>query len=285
MDTEYLDKLSQIIINEGLRDTWKTQERLKALNKIHPSDTVIYHSENIRGKCIVYYGSISDLGSIGTYEFKLGKIKKEETISGVLKLKAWENQFNKTIHKQKPNLAMIKEDILNWTKKSKNEKHKKQFLNTLSVHYKYTGQIIVFYKEFNGEAKKIKPIYKMFEDVSVEELYTYAKTKSKEFWNREFTGTIKYVKTFWNNQLGVYFPEFETIRFSEYMNGTQSKEKIFDTLIHELVHWHLHTSGSKYADEDFEFIEECLRVGCGLSNAAGAQRAYREYLNSKNKVV
>ncbi|OME55500.1 hypothetical protein BSK59_13570 [Paenibacillus odorifer] len=286
MCEEYLKKLSQIVINEGLRDTFKTQKRLIELNKMYSSDTVIYHSDNIRGKCIVYYGSITDPAAIDTYEFKLGKVKKEETISNVLKLNMWEERFNNTIRDGKPTLEYIKSDILIWVNESKNNKYKKQFIETLNVFYKYTGQIIVLYKEFNGELKRIKPIYKINAGISLEELYTYAKYKSEEFWCREFTGKIMFVKTYWNRQLGVFFPDSETIKFSEYMNGTQTKEKIFDTLVHELVHWHLHTSGKKYRDEDFEFIEECLRVGCGLSDAAGAQRAYRDYcvsLNLSNK--
>lgn len=274
---DYLKQITNIIQKEGIRDTFVTQRRLKELNQIYPNNVVIYHSENIRGKCVVYFGRVDKHSSIEAYEFKLGKINKSKQISNALLLDRWEEEFNKTVRKS-PHLDEIRDDIVSWADKHKSKKREfKQFLDTLNVYYHYTGQVIVAYKEFNGEWKKIKPIIQLYEPVSLTELIEFGKKKSRECWDRDFTCKVRFVNSYWKNQNATYCPEKKEISFSIYRNAQLDREYILDTMLHEMVHWHLHTTGKMYEDEDFEFIEECLRVGCSLSGDSKAQYAFMEY--------
>lgn len=278
-EKEYFKLLANIIQEERLRDTFTTQRRLKELNKQYPSDVVIFHSENVRGRCVVYYGHASNPSLVDTYEFKLGKINKNKEIKKLLCLDQWVREFNQTIRNKKPRLEEIELDIMTWVNKfgDKNKAAVDQFITTFKVYYNYMGQLLISYKEFNNEIKKIKPIIRLYEPVSLDELIEFAKRKSKELWNRDFTCKIKIVNRFWKQQLGAYYPKRREILFSEYINAVLPKEKILDTLLHEMVHWHLHTTGRNFGDEDFEFIEECLKIGCGLSHDSKAQKAYLNY--------
>ncbi|ALS22228.1 SprT-like protein [Paenibacillus naphthalenovorans] len=279
---EYLEKLSNIIQKDGLRDPWIIQDRLKQLNRQDDTDVVVFDSYNEKGKCIVYYGVKPDLSVIYAYEFKLGKVLKEYKIENILELDKWKQNFDSVIRYSMITLDDIKNDVLQWVEKYKTRQSRayKQFIDTLKVYRHYTGQIIVYYKEMNGENKKLKPIVRKYKSISLDDLIEFGKKKSKELWNREFTCKVVFVKAYWNSQLGVYYPHKETIAFSEYMCATMTEDQIYDTMLHEMVHWHLHTSGRNYHDEDFEFIEECLKVGCGLSQSNSARKAYIQYQKS-----
>lgn len=285
----YLDKISHIVQTEGTRDNFILQKRLKELNKLYPdsdNEVIIYDSWNTKGICNVYYGFPSNPSSINLYTFKLGRINKKQTIKYILHLKEWEDLFNQEVRDTDYSLYNIKDNIIEWVSKYKisNNDIVSQFLNTLKIYEKYTGQIIVSYKEFNNELIKIKPIIRLYEEVTLDELYEFAKNKSKLLWNREFTCRIEMINTYWKQQLGLYSTDNITIYFSNYKNSEQSKAQIFDTMLHEMVHWHLHTSGQNYSDEDFEFIEECQRVGCALSGDSKAQKAFYNYIQSQKAI-
>jgi hypothetical protein len=252
---------------------------LKEINILYEDNINIYDAMKVKNICTVYYGFKNDNKIIQAYEFKLGKLLKEVKIKNVLRLDEWEKSFNEEVRKTTLTLNDIKKNIISWVSKYKNKNilEYNQFIETLKVYRKYTDQIIILYQEFNKEIFKIMPIVRLNDNVEVKELYLFARQKSMELWNREFTCLIVMVKTFWKNQLGTYSPNKLTIHFSEYLNSAYSKEKILDTLLHEMVHWHLHTSGQKYDDEDFEFIAECIRIGCGLSLSSKAQKAFINY--------
>lgn len=283
---EYLSKLASIIQNEGTKDIFVIKKRLKVLNKPE-DDVIIYECEKKRNMCEIYYGLLSDKSYIDVYKFKLGVIKTEKKISNVLHLKQWEIQFNSTVREKTFSYNDLVNDIKSWVLKYKNThpNYVKQFLNTLNIYNKYTGQLIIAYYDFNNELHKIKPIIRWYEEVTIEELYDFAKIKSKILWNREFDCKIEIIKQYWSKRLGTYWPNKRCIHFSQYKNANYSKKEILDTLLHEMVHWHLHTTGKNNEDEDFEFIEECLRVGCGLSQDGAAQRAFRKYCEEKQIAI
>ena len=107
-------------------------------------------------------------------------------------------------------------------------------------------------------------------------LYSFAKEQALLHWNREFDIEIELVNTPWRRTRGMYIQNIETgrnwIRMSRKTNTTRSWEDVKGTLLHELVHWHLHTSDMPYRDRDIEFARECLRVGAPISGSKIARK-------------
>lgn len=108
-------------------------------------------------------------------------------------------------------------------------------------------------------------------------LDSLANVLARKHWGVDYTGTIELVNRKWRACLGMYVPTRCAIRMSAQTNAEYTYEEIADTLLHELVHWRLHTLGEPFCDENDEFIAECLRVGATLSNAPSAVRAYERY--------
>lgn len=119
--------------------------------------------------------------------------------------------------------------------------------------------------------------------VTLDELYFQAGEFCREHWNVPFTGRIEIVKTKWRWQLGCFIPALETICFSEWRNRERWRFQVYDTLLHELVHWRLFKTGRPYRDTDPEFVRECLRVGAKLSGAKAAQGAAKKVLEEEEK--
>lgn len=113
---------------------------------------------------------------------------------------------------------------------------------------------------------------------TVAELYDHAREMSLYHWGTHFDGTIEMVERDWRRQQAVIFFPTKHIRFSRPVNQRMGKEKIMETLLHELVHWWLYTQGKPYGDSDPEFIQECVRVGAPISGTLAAQKAMRNYL-------
>lgn len=67
----------------------------------------------------------------------------------------------------------------------------------------------------------------------------------------------------WDNYVGYYCSDIETIVFSSQVNARKTERAIKRTLLHELVHWYLHTTGQKFLDSDARFARELIRVGLG----------------------
>lgn len=107
-------------------------------------------------------------------------------------------------------------------------------------------------------------------------LYAFAKEQALLHWNRDFNIEIELVKTPWRSTRGMYIQNIETgrnwIRMSKKKNSTRTWDDVKATLLHELVHWHLHTSGMPYRDSDIEFARECLRVGAPISGSKIAKK-------------
>lgn len=124
-----------------------------------------------------------------------------------------------------------------------------------------------------------KPYHK-----ELQELYDYAKEQANKWWNREFDIQIVLISTNWRRQRGCYThyqnnskPPF--IKMSSIVNARRTKQEVFATLLHEMVHWHMHTSGLPYRDSDEAFVHECLRVGASISSTKIAKKTLRKALN------
>ncbi|WP_069201571.1 hypothetical protein [Thermoactinomyces sp. Gus2-1] len=130
---------------------------------------------------------------------------------------------------------------------------------------------------FSGKPEDpvLEPVIK--DPVTLDELYKKANEFCQEYWGVEFTGKIEISNVKWRRRLACFSPEHELIRFSRARNMTRTREQIYDTLLHELVHWRLFRLGLPYDDTAFEFIRECKRVGASLSGAKKAQEAARRY--------
>lgn len=111
-------------------------------------------------------------------------------------------------------------------------------------------------------------------------LYTYAKEQASLCWHRKFDIEIEIVETKWSRTNGMYICNLETgrkwIRMSKPVNKSRSWNDVKGTLLHELVHWHLHTSGIPHRDGDIEFAKECIRVGAPFSGSKVAQKTARK---------
>lgn len=117
-------------------------------------------------------------------------------------------------------------------------------------------------------------------NLSLDELYSQANEMCLRHWGVEYTGTIELTNRNWKNRWAAYAwgPSRRAVRMSRKTNARLTSETVLGNLLHELVHWRLHTLGRHFGDEDDDFIAECIRVGAPLSHAKGAQRAYKAYL-------
>ena len=115
--------------------------------------------------------------------------------------------------------------------------------------------------------------------IDLKALYAFAKEQAQLHWQREFDIEIELVDRKWSATGGMYIRNTETgrkwIRMSKLMNKARTWEQVQATLLHEMVHWHMHTSGLPYHDEDVDFAMECLRVGASISRTKRAQHAMR----------
>lgn len=113
-------------------------------------------------------------------------------------------------------------------------------------------------------------------------LYDFAKEQSRIHWNREFDGVIELVNRKWSRKLGGYRASENKIKLSIHRNKTLAWEDVKRILLHELVHWHLHTIGQPYHDKDIEFARECLRVGAPISGTIVAKKTAEKVDESKS---
>ena len=114
------------------------------------------------------------------------------------------------------------------------------------------------------------------QQVDLHALYAFAKEQALLHWNREFDIEIELVNTRWRRTNGMYIQNIETgrnwIRMSKKANAARTWDDVKGTLLHELVHWHLHTMGMPYRDSDIEFAKECFRVGAPISGSKIARK-------------
>ncbi|TPG77705.1 hypothetical protein EEL32_22515 [Brevibacillus laterosporus] len=116
-------------------------------------------------------------------------------------------------------------------------------------------------------------------NLTLDELYEAANEMCRKHWGVDYTGTIRYMGGYWCYQMACYTwdDEVREIRFNRRMNSTLTREEVLDNLLHELVHWRLHTTGQPSSDVDAEFVHECIRVGASFSHEPSAQRAAQKY--------
>ncbi|MFE6075644.1 SprT-like domain-containing protein [Paenibacillus sp. NPDC057886] len=75
----------------------------------------------------------------------------------------------------------------------------------------------------------------------------------------------------WKRNVGYYCNDIETIVFSSQVNKRKSEREIKKILLHELVHWYLHTTGQRFRDSDERFARELIRVGLGKQHNSDEQ--------------
>lgn len=113
-------------------------------------------------------------------------------------------------------------------------------------------------------------------------LLTLANELARRHWGVEYTGTIRLTRRYWSRMEACYAWSHDLsrqeIRMSTAGNVEVGPDATEANLLHELVHWRLHTLGVPFDDVDDEFIAECLRVGAPISEGRREQVAYRLYL-------
>ena len=119
------------------------------------------------------------------------------------------------------------------------------------------------------------------------DLVNYAQRFAKEHWDRDFDIRIELVNRNWRRKLASYHYNKKTgdkfIRMSKVVNKRYSTEEVLKCLLHEMVHWVLHTIGKPFRDDSKEFVEECVRVGASFSKTKAAQSAFNSYSKQFNK--
>lgn len=199
------------------------------------------------------------------------------TYTKQFKLKQWEEYFNNKIHPPDHQVNFY-DEFKEWIKMNDfNKEDFDKFYENVKLVKGYNGQYFLRYTETNGRVIEIRPIFRYYPIISLEQLYDYAKKKSLEFWDREFTGKIELSKRYYTTCNGLYYPYQETIRMSEHMNAVYPNEYTYDTLLHELIHWHLHTSGQPFNDSDYEFFIECKKRNVGLAEGLKWDILYNKY--------
>ncbi|MFK4304290.1 hypothetical protein ABH892_004430 [Paenibacillus sp. RC254] len=113
-------------------------------------------------------------------------------------------------------------------------------------------------------------------------LFSIANELARKHWGVDYTGTLVLVNRPWRNRWACFRSTTEDdslreVRMSAVVNASRSEEAVIGSLLHELVHWRLCTSGLPYSDTDYGFIAECLRVGAPISRARSAQEAYQRF--------
>lgn len=132
-------------------------------------------------------------------------------------------------------------------------------------------------------------------NVTVEWLNKHAKILVKRHW-----GLLEIPKVVidlerdgfdWENYVGYYCNDIETIVFNSEVNATRSEKAIKSTLLHELVHWYLHTTGEKFRDSDERFARELIRVGLGRKHnrdeksVLAAEKAWKRKKDERFEIV
>ncbi|WP_036708774.1 hypothetical protein [Paenibacillus pinihumi] len=123
-------------------------------------------------------------------------------------------------------------------------------------------------------------------NLSLDELRAAANEMSLRHWGVPFTGTLNLTNRRWKRTHGMFLrwasdPARTMIQMCTSMNASRPREEVLKTLLHELVHWRLYTTGVPCRDTDLEFVAECVRVGASISQTKSAQAAYKRYLAIK----
>lgn len=109
-------------------------------------------------------------------------------------------------------------------------------------------------------------------------LYSIANEMSQRHWGVNYTGTIELFNRDWKRKGASYSPGAKQIRMSRPVNKRLDRDLVIGCLMHELVHWRLHTTDQPYCDTDEAFVAECLRVGAPISRTSVAQKAYERHM-------
>lgn len=237
---------------------------------------ITYHDR----KYIVYYWTADDTVKVKSYEFKLPQAKKYDKWAIELNFKEWLKNIESKIYTEDEikNHSYFHSSLIEWINKSNQNHPIKNNITNGTID----KQPILFWRDELGKLYCMK-LKLIMEELTLDSLYLLANQKSLEFWNRKFTGKIIIHNKKWKRLAGQYRPSTKTIELSNIRNNQLGVKESYDMLLHELVHWHLHTSNTPYDDTDKEFIEECLKWNIGLSYANDAKIAYKNYKNEINR--
>jgi len=118
-------------------------------------------------------------------------------------------------------------------------------------------------------------------EVTMEWLEKQAKQLVKKHWNINDIPTIILAtrtdaitlerKLDWDNYSGFYCANIESIVMNNERNKDFTLRTVKRILLHELVHWRLHTTRQPYRDSDVEFAKELIRVGLGRRHNSDEQ--------------
>lgn len=118
-------------------------------------------------------------------------------------------------------------------------------------------------------------------EVTLEWLKTQAKQLVKKHWDITDIPTIRLAtrqdeitierKLDWNNYSGYYCSDIKTVVMNNENYNKYTLRGVKRILLHELVHWRLHTTGQPWRDSDERFARELIRVGLGRRHNSDEQ--------------
>lgn len=83
---------------------------------------------------------------------------------------------------------------------------------------------------------------------------------------------------FMNDNLGLYYPENQTLIFSEHLIKQLPKETVLALVRHELIHHYCSINNLGAKDVDNDFINLIIKFDAFVSQEEEAQRAYKTFI-------
>jgi hypothetical protein len=123
-------------------------------------------------------------------------------------------------------------------------------------------------------------------NATVDDLYQWANKLAQKYWGVDYDAIIELKNRIWKNINGRFLASRNVpgadkipsiIQMCTKRNSERTTVEVRLTLLHELVHWRLYTTGIPHRDTNNQFIAECFRVGASISKATRAQRAFEAY--------
>lgn len=279
---KFIEEIKNEILIDFNGNRWKFIQLFREKAKQKDYNKYGFDIDFSSGVYTVYYWfnfkSGTGLSVLKTYQFKLPRKKKYDDWAKELKLKDWIKETQNKIYKYKETQDRLYflSSIFSWIDKL-NPDH--PITETMDVILFKRKIYLTWTKDNKVQTIELKL---KVEELTLEKFYELARIKSKEFWDIEFNGTILLNNKKWKNRMGCYRVSTKTIELNHSNNIKMGVDQAYDTFLHELVHWYLHTTNQKYDDTDDRFIQECLEFNIALSDAPSAKKAYHNYCLKNN---